>query len=951
MYYRIEVSTKPSLSDPIGEELKRDAKHFGIEKIQQIRLIRVFILKVKHLNRDALTKIETVLSDPINDVVRTNGHITHSKSNKPIFVEIAYLPGVMDTVALTTIKLFKKIGIKDITDVQTRNRYEITGQLRKNEIDIIVRKLLMNNLIQVWLKDEKKILRKKRTVISTRKNINLLNIKDDGLLEISKKGLLSLNLSEMHSIQSYFRMKGREPTVIELETIAQTWSEHCVHKTFKGEINFEGKLINNLLKETIMKVTKKLNKNYCVSVFKDNAGIIKFNKDYNITFKVETHNHPSALEPYGGAGTGIGGVIRDTMGTGLGAKPIANTDIFCFGPLNYPFKKLPPGVLHPKRIFKGVISGVRDYGNKMGIPTINGTIIFDKSYLYNPVVYCGSVGIIPAALSFKNPKDGDAVIVCGGRTGKDGIHGVTFASKELDESSEETSSGAVQIGNPLTEKILLDALLEARDKNLYNAITDCGGGGLSSAVGEMGKELGVSVHLDKVPLKYSGLRYDEIWISESQERMVISVPPKNIKKIEKVFRKHNLDFAVIGKFEKTGKLKLFYQKKKVGELDMDFLHNGYPTPKKNAKFKKRKFKNPKLPKKFDIVASLLKLLSHPNIASKEVVIRQYDHEVQGMSSLKPMTGKQNDGPSDGAVIKPLRDSKKGIVISCGINPFYGRIDPYWMAASNIEESLRNYIACGGNPQKAALLDNFSWGDVDNPYILGELIRASYGCYDTAIALKVPFISGKDSLNNVFALNGKKKSIISTLLISCIGIIDDVTKIPSTDFKEAGNLIYITGITKKELGGSHYFRLFGKTGSSVPKLDFKLSYKLLKTMHSVITKHLIESIHDCSEGGIGVAISEMAIAGRIGAEIDLGKIVQEKNLRSDELLFSESNSRFLIEISPEKKKQFEKKMKEIPFATIGKTTNNKKLIISKGHKKLAEVELKTLTEHWKGRIKW
>ncbi len=952
MNHRIEVSTKPSLTDPIGEEIKKDIQHLGINRIKNIRFIRVFILNAKTLSKAALNHIaQNILSDPVSDIYQLEHHMVFSTRSTSYPVEIAFLPGVMDPVALTTHRLLKKVGYEEITSVQTRNRYEIIGNISKREIEVIVKKLLMNSLIQVWLKDERNMHIRRRQSTMRKRIVHILKKSSSELIAISNSGLLSLNLEEMKHIQEYFALKGRNPTDIELETIAQTWSEHCIHKTFKGAITYNGKLIDNLLKSTIVKATEVINKDYCVSVFKDNAGIIQFTKEYGITFKVETHNHPSALEPYGGAGTGIGGVIRDTLGTGLGAKPIANTDIFCFGLLHFPIKKLPPGVMHPKRIFKGVIAGVRDYGNRMGIPTVNGTIIFDNTYLYNPVVYCGSIGIIPLKYSHKSPKTDDIIVVCGGKTGKDGIHGVTFASKELNESSEASSSGAVQIGNPITEKKLLDALMEARDEELYHAITDCGGGGLSSAIGEMGQDLGVTVHLEKVPLKYTGLHYDEIWISESQERMIIAVPKNNLKRVEEIFKKHNVDYAAIGTFEKTGNLELFYKKKRVGTLDMDFLHNKYPQPRKNARWKRKHFAEPVLQKNSNLKHIILKLLSCPTIASKEVVIRQYDHEVQGMSSLKPLVGIENDGPSDGAVLRPLMNSKRGIVITNGINPFYGKIDPYWMAAACIEEAMRNAVSCGGNPDKSAILDNFSWGDVSNPQILGELVRASQGCRDTAIALHVPFISGKDSLNNTFSLHEKKKSILSTLLISCISICDDVTKTISTDLKKAGNLIYLIGITKRELGASHYYKLYNRIGNSVPHLDLKCSRRTLKKVHRSLKRNVITAIHDCSEGGLSITLAEMAIGGRLGMEIHLEKVISEGKLRDDELLFSESNSRFVVEIPPPKKELFEQLIDGVPHAHIGKVIKAAQLIINRKKRKLVKLSVEHMACTWKKGIVW
>ncbi|MCX6741518.1 MAG: AIR synthase-related protein, partial [Candidatus Parcubacteria bacterium] len=648
--------------------------------------------------------------------------------------------------------------------------------------------------------------------------VDLLSVSDKRLKEISAKGQLFLNLDEMRQIRDYFKSQKRNPTDCELETIAQTWSEHCWHKTFRGRIQYtelppgeprggnapKPQLINNLLKSTIMKATKELNKPWCVSVFKDNAGVIKFDETYNICFKVETHNHPSALEPFGGANTGIGGVIRDPLGTGMGAKPFLNTDVFCFGPPDYPFEKLPPGCLHPKRVMKGVVSGVRDYGNKMGIPTVNGAVLFHERFVGNPLVYCGTAGIMPADQSFKHTRKGDLVVVAGGRTGRDGIHGATFSSGELTHESEKVSSGAVQIGNPIQEKKLVDVILQARDRGLYNAITDCGAGGLSSAVGEMGQELGARVDLEKVPLKYSGLSYEEIWISESQERMVLAVPPGKLAALQEVFAQENAEAVAIGEFSGTGRLELYYKGNRVCGLDMEFLHEGLPRTEKKAVFAFPQHREPEFPCPENLTTHVLKLLSHYNVCSKEWIIRQYDHEVQGGSIIKPLTGIDNDGPSDAAVVRPLLHSSRGIIVSNGINFRYGFIDPYWMAASCIDEALRQIIAVGGSLERTAILDNFCWGIPDKPDRLGGLVRAALGCYDAAKGFSVPFISGKDSMYNEFTVNNRSLAIPGTLLISAISVMPDVSKAVSMDAKHEGDLIYIVGETSDELGASLYF---------------------------------------------------------------------------------------------------------------------------------------------------
>ncbi len=833
--------------------------------------------------------------------------------------------------------------------------------------------------------------------------IKILGATNSRLERISKDYLLSLNLAEMKTIQKYFQKEKRNPSDVELETIAQTWSEHCIHKTFKSRIEYKEyikikndevvarrsrsnleiatssthradflamtpklkikkrEIINNLLKQTIIEATKKLNKSWCVSVFKDNAGISKFTSNYNLAFKVETHNHPSALEPYGGAETGIGGVIRDILGVGLGAKPIFNTDIFCFGPLNLTFEQLPAGTLHPRRIFKGVVSGVRDYGNRMGIPTINGAIFFDKGYVCNPLVFCGTGGLIPADKCEKKVSPGDLIVVIGGRTGRDGIHGATFSSLSLDKGTE---TSPVQIGHAIAEKKFTDILLEARDRNLYRSITDCGAGGFSSAVGELGKETGAVVHLEKAPLKYQGLLPWEIWVSEAQERMVLVVPPKNLKELLEIFSREDVEATLIGKFTKSKRLQLFYRKKQVCNLKMNFLHKGLPQLKRRALWKPKEFKEPVFAQPQDLTGILKKVLGSPNIASKESVIRQYDHEVQGNTILKPLVGIRNDGPSDASIIKPLLDSKKGVIIANGINPLYGAIDPYWMAASAIEEALRNLIAVGGNLNLVAFLDNFCWGNTNDPKELGALVRAAKACYNFALGYGIPFISGKDSLNNFFMdEKGNPISILPTLLISVMGVIENVEKSISMDLKSAGDLIYTLGATKKELGGSHYYRLFDAVGNTVPKVDVRKSKKLMIALSKAIEKGLVKSCHDCSEGGLGVAAAEMSFAGGLGMELNLRKVptsdlnpVRGEPLngvnRDDHILFSESNSRFLIEVGPENRKEFEKSLSGNCLALIGKSTKKKvfRVFGLKG-KPIITSDIFSLKKSWQEAIKW
>ena len=618
MQYKIEIADKAGIFDAVGEGILKDILDLGINSVKRVKFIQVYTIEgdISDIQIEKICK--ELLTDRISQEYVVGGtELGSAQPEGQFIIEVAYNPGVMDPVEDSTLKGIRDLGIESALSIKTAKKYIIQGKLSQPELKTISDKFLYNKLIQHIVQPGQDMKHAEASYEFRLVTVDLLSADDKKLLEISSIGQLFLNINEMRAVRDYFKKLKRNPTDCELETFAQTWSEHCYHKTFRGKIDYkeftrpQGKKvarkikIDGLLKSTIMKVTKELNKPWCVSVFNDNSGVIKFDDKYNVCFKVETHNHPSALEPFGGANTGIGGVIRDPLGTGLGAKPILNTDVFCFGPPELPFSKVPEGSLHPKRVMKGVVSGVRDYGNKMGIPTVNGAVLFHEGFVGNPLVYCGTVGIMPKDKSFKQTNIGDLVIVVGGRTGRDGIHGATFSSGELTHESEKVSSGAVQIGNPIQEKKVLDGILKARDLNLYTAITDCGAGGLSSAVGEMGLEMGVRVDLDKVPLKYSGLSYMEIWISESQERMVISVALEKKEELLKVCLDENLEATVIGEFTDTKKLELHYKNNLVCNIDMEFLHAGPPKISREALFIQPKYIEPKIPFKADLTKSLL----------------------------------------------------------------------------------------------------------------------------------------------------------------------------------------------------------------------------------------------------------------------------------------------------------------------------------------------------------
>jgi phosphoribosylformylglycinamidine synthase len=947
---RIEVSVREGFADPRSEGLLKDILDLGIKTVDRVRVSNVYLLEGKLDDKELLAICRELLTDPIVE------EFSYQESPCPDgarLVEVAYNPGVMDPVEDSVKKGIRDLGITTITAVRTAKKYLFWGDFSDDILQSICDKLLVNSIVQHIVARKEAVALPPATYKFRLETIDIAGMDNDALMALSK-GRFWLNLEEMRIIQDYFRRLGRQPTDVELETLAQTWSEHCIHKTFKAKITLGKKTIDNLMKSTVMRVTRELNKPWCLSVFKDNAGVIDFDGRYAVCFKVETHNHPSAVEPYGGAATGIGGVIRDPLGTGLGAKPIMNTDVFCFGLPDLPHADLPRGVLHPRRIFKGVRAGVADYGNRMGIPTSNGSIFFDERYVGNPLVYCGTVGIMPSNISQKGKQmPGDLVVVVGGKTGRDGIHGVTFASGELDKESETLSSSSVQIGNAIVEKKALDAILQARDLGLYTRITDVGGGGLSSAVGEMAEETGVRVNLEKVPLKYAGLSYTEIWVSESQERMLLAVPPDKVERILAIFRGEDVEAIVIGEFTDDRRLKLFYNGTLVCDLDMEFLHNGLPQLEREALWQPPRHPEPDFPQPPDLKEDLKKILGSWNVCSKEWVIRQYDHEVQGTSVLKPLVGAANDGPGDAAVIRPLPDSNKGIIVSNGINPKYGDIDTYWMAASAIDEALRQVIAVGGTLDEVALLDNFCWGNPEKPDRLGGLVRAAQACYDTAIVYGTPFISGKDSLYNEYETGKESICIPPTLLISAMAVMDDVNKVVSMDCKRAGGLIYIIGATYKELGGSHYYAIRGHVGNSIPKVYPEKGKKLMNALSAAMNKGLVSACHDLSEGGIGVAAAEMAFAGGLGMTINLKNVPLAESIeRDDFILFSESNTRFIAEVAPEKKEDFEKAMSGVDFAEIGQVTDNKKFeVYGRNGKVVLSTSIAELKEAWQKPLRW
>jgi len=964
MAHRVEIRSKDGFGDPHADGIHHQIRELGIESVSAVRSARLFFLYGDLTEDDARRVAGELLADAVSEQ-----YVLGASPRAGRVVEVHLKPGVMDPVAGSAERAISDMGLS-LSAVKTGRRYELLGDVTDQQARTIATRLLANPVIE-------DVHYAAHTPPETHGHgyefrlveVPIRDLDDAGLEKLSREGDLFLNLTEMKTIQDHFRALGREPRDVELEMLAQTWSEHCGHKTFRSDVhvrNAAGETVEqipNLLKNTVFRGTMELNKPWCLNVFEDNAGVIEFDEEHAVCFKVETHNHPSAIEPYGGAATGTGGVVRDPLGTGLGARPVANTDVFCFGPPEMPAGDVPKGVLHPRRVMRGVVAGVRDYGNRMGIPTVNGAVYFDEKYLGNPLVFCGTVGLLPIDKCRKRrPNPGDAVVCVGGRTGRDGIHGATFSSGELTHEHETEFSHAVQIGNAITEKKMLDVIIQARDEGLYSCITDCGAGGLSSAVGEMGETVGAEVRLDRVPLKYAGLSYDEIWISEAQERMVLAVPRENVEKLLGMFAAEDVEATVIGTYGLTGptaggqqgpKLRLLYGEAVVGELDMHFLHDGLPRPTKDALWDFMPKPSPRPPAERDCTPVLLKILSAPNVASKEWIIRQYDHEVQGGSALKPLVG-VGEGPGDAAVIRPVLTSRKGVVISCGMNPKLGELDPHQSALHAVDEALRNAVAVGGNLERTAILDNFCWGNCTKPDRMGAFVQAAKACYDAAKAYGTPFVSGKDSLNNEFQTDaGETIAIPPTLLISAMSVIDDVGRCVSADLKAAGDRLFLLGRTGGDLGGSHYLAAAGlETGNDVPPVDMATNLRTMRALQQAIEKGAVRACHDLSEGGLAVAAVEMAFSGGLGAELNADNAAPRGDGVSGVCrLFAEDAGRFLVEVAPTQYDAFLRSTADVPVAEVGTVTDTGRVTIVSGGEKRIDVAVDDARAAWRGTFDW
>ncbi|OHD71061.1 MAG: phosphoribosylformylglycinamidine synthase [Spirochaetes bacterium RBG_16_49_21] len=987
--YRIEVFHK--YADPRCGVLREKLAAMGFA-VARVHLSDNYLIDADLSDRQA-EAVAGLLVQPVIQEYLINRPYTPEGFSYA--VEIGFLPGTTDNTAHTvreSIEDLLKIGLDIEKSVFFSITYFFSGSLSRPEIDEISAELY-NPLIQrrkirsagdyaaqSGMGEEMPLVR-----ISERPEADEVNlaVADDDLIRIGREGIedrdgtrrgpLALDMASLNVIRDYFQTgEKRNPTDIELESIAQTWSEHCKHTIFAAGMDeiAEG-IFRAYIQEATLRIRReKGGKDFCVSVFEDNSGGIEFDEQYIISDKVETHNSPSALDPFGGAITGIVGVNRDAIGFGMAAKPVANRYGFCFAdpsdrrPL-YRTKDKNSKMLLPRRIMEGVVHGVNVGGNTSGIPTPQGFLYFDERYKGKPLVFVGTVGLLPKNADGrpaykKKAMPGDNIVMVGGRVGRDGIHGATFSSEALSYGSP---AAAVQIGDPITQKKLSDAIVkEARDRGLYNSITDNGAGGLSCSVAEMARECGgFEVELDRVPLKYPGLSPWQIWLSESQERMTVAVPDRTLDSFIRLMKDRGVEATVIGRFNAGSRGVVRNGGRKIFDLDMTFLHEGLPRKRLTTAYTKKPNPCPEFSEPSDMTGVFHAMISRLNTASFEFVSAQYDHEVQAGSVIKPLQGRGRVN-GNAAVFRPVLDSYQGIVLSQGLYPSYGDIDMYWMAACSIDTAIRNAISVGGSLDKLAILDNFCWCDSDNPERLGQLKEAARACFDFAVAYGTPFISGKDSMYNDFRGYDEdfREAFISippTLLISSIGVVRDVGKCQTIDFKFPGDLIYVIGMTNDETGGSEYCAYRGEQisgtryiGDAVPKVNADDFMKLYRALEAALARGLVSSSISVERGGLGAALAKSAMAGMLGASIRLSDVPAATG-RNDYILYSESQGRILVSVNPAKKDKFEHLFRGLPAGLIGRVVEEPIMeIAGTGGEVIVAARIDSLMKSYKGVFK-
>lgn len=991
MAVRLEITLKSDLFDPEGASLCRQIEAYFGWRVGGVRVVHMLTFDTRLTESELEAVRKEIFTNPVTQV----SEFRPLAKDFDWAVWVGFRPGVRDTAGSVAVEavsdyLGRPLGPDEA--VYTSRLFVFSDtRLDAHQMETITRELLANDIIQQWRvytgaewDAERGVgdMIPKVILAHTPAVVELPIHSDARLLELSRERNLALNPLDVPVIRDYFSrpevLEARRavglsvPTDVELEAISQARSDHCNHNTFRGKFHYRDlqtghtELVDNLFKTCIEAPTLQIQKQkqWVVSVLWDNAGVARFDDRHHYVITGETHNSPSNMEAYGGALTGIVGIYRDIMGTGKGARLVAGLYGYCVGPRDYTGPLQPR--LHPRRLLDGIIEGVRDGGNKHGVPTPFGNLFFHPSYLGKCLVFVAALGIMPGEIQgqpaeCKHPEPGDCIVMSGGRVGKDGIHGVTASSEVY---SEHTPAGHVQIGDPYTQKKMHDFLLEARDEGLISFITDNGGGGLSSSVGESARFAGgARVELDKVPLKYDGLDVWEIWVSESQERMTIAVSPRHVERFLALSQKHEVESTVIGRYASDGKLRLTYDGETCACLDLSFFEEDFPQWEFDAEWlppAARGLCEPGLAEPTDYDRLLQRLLASPNLCSREWIQRQYDHEVQGGSVIKPLIGPDRDMPNDAVVLRPVLDCQRGLGVAQALNPTYSLIDTYAMVALTIDEAVRRLLAVGAKVDEIGGVDNFCWPNIqydpatnpDGRYKAAQLVRANWALRDICLAYGIPLLSGKDSMYVDGFLPGEfgerhKISGLPTMQFTATGVVPDIFKSMTMEAKMPGDLVYILGRTTDELGGSEYYDLFGYVGLHVPELHPHDVWPLYQAVEQAIAAELLASCHGIYRGGLGVHAALVALGGRLGLTLDLSRVPGGEQLRDDRILFSESCGRFLVTVPRTAQKAFEAHFANLPWALVGEVVREPRLVIRNRHRRiLVDQPLADLRRAWK-----
>lgn len=972
------------------------ARYFLVETERPIANIKDY---AEEVFTDSVVEVLLASNEENNDVL--GSWLLKKGFKNPKLIDISFRPSVTDNSAHAALEALKLIPALSQVEMKVASGMMVFIESEKAmtsiELEALAYEKLANNLLhKVHIAETREIATGSRMKSISFPSVSMkaqkaklvdLEVSSSELEKMNQENCWALSSNELGHIKKYYQRLERSPTDVEMEVIAQSWSEHCKHKIFSSEITYsEANLpegvkpigdfsVSGIFKTFIRGATLKIQEQrkipWLISIFHDNAGIVRFDELVDVCIKVETHNSPSALDPYGGALTGILGVNRDILGVGQGAKPIANTNVFCLAENHY-FREnqisIPLLLKNPDRIKEGVHLGVQDGGNKSGIPTVNGAFVFDRDYVGKPLVFCGTIGVIPQTENElptheKRQRPGDLIVMAGGRIGKDGIHGATFSSMELVDG---VPSSVVQIGDPITQKRLGDFLIEARILGLFNSVTDNGAGGLSSSIGEMAQLTnGADVDLEKALVKYPGLSPFELMVSESQERMTFSVPVETITEFLELAKKRSVEASVIGSFTSTGFLHIRYEGRQVADIDLHFLHESLLPMKLKAHFDlsiqnphwiKKKIQKPALPKtgnKLNFAQMLLDLFKSPNIRSHEHLIRRYDHEVKAATIVKPFTGTSEVGfsaPSDAGVIwmKPHGGGvDRALAIASGICPKVSKFDTYLMAEYAVDEAVRNAVCVGADPDKMVLVDNYCWPDPiassrnpDAELKLAQLVRASKALFDISLAYGMPFVSGKDSMKNDFiGMNEHQEkvkiSVPPTLLVTAMGDIPTLSLIRTSEIKNSGDLVYLIGENLTSFSSAFELAEFYEDYEvqyPLPLLDTKKQIETYRQIHLALKNNLIESSHDVSDGGLILALAEKMMGTMMGIRISLD--IEESALLK--FLFNESAGRILVTVKASNEKAFEEMLRGHSLMLLGEVTESGSLVVKSNKSEILKV---------------